>query len=138
MTKGKQWIRLSSTVELLDTPGILWPKFEDQRVGLHLALTGAIRDEILNTEELAMELIHLLEEDYPGMLKGFYQWEEVPFEKYPEKPEAAILEAIASVRGCLAKGGEIDFLKAANLLLENFRNGKIGRITLERPDSEEA
>ena len=60
------------------------------------------------------------------MLKGFYQWEEVPFEKYPEKPEAAILEAIASVRGCLAKGGEIDFLKAANLLLENFRNGKIG------------
>ena len=93
---------------------------------------------ILNTEELAMELIHLLEEDYPGMLKGFYQSEEVPFEKYPEKPEAAILEAIASVRGCLAKGGEIDFLKAANLLLENFRNGKIGRITLERPDSEEA
>lgn len=138
VTKGKQWIRLSSTVELLDTPGILWPKFEDQRVGLHLALTGAIRDEILNTEELAMELIHLLEEDYPGMLKGFYQWEEVPFEKYPENPEAAILEAIASVRGCLAKGGEIDFLKAANLLLENFRNGKIGRITLERPDSEEA
>ena len=138
MTKGKQWIRLSSTVELLDTPGILWPKFEDQTVGLHLALTGAIRDEILNTEELAMELIHLLEKDYPGMLQGFYQWEDAPYEKYPNKPEAAVLEAVASVRGCLAKGGEIDFLKAANLLLENFRNGKIGRITLESPYSEEA
>ena len=133
VTKGKQWIRLSSSVELLDTPGILWPKFEDQTVGLHLALTGAIRDEILNTEELAMELIRLLETDYPGLLQDYYKLGSVDYEKYPNKPEASFLEAIAVVRGCLAKGGGIDFLKAANLLLENFRNGKIGRITLERP-----
>ena len=137
VTKGKQWIRLSSDVELLDTPGILWPRFEDQTVGLHLALTGAIRDEILNTEELAMELIRILEEDYPGLLQDYYKWESVEAEKYPGKPEAAILEAIGKVRGCLAKGGETDFLKAANLLLENFRNGKIGRITLETPVKEE-
>ena len=137
VTKGKQWIRLSSSVELLDTPGILWPKFEDQTVGLHLALTGAIRDEILNTEELAMELIRLLEEDYPGLLQEYYKWESTDDDKYPEKPQAAVLEAIAKVRGCIAKGGETDFLKAANLLLENFRNGKIGRITLESPMSGE-
>lgn len=120
VTRGKQWIRLSNTLELLDTPGILWPKFEDKQVGLNLALTGSVNDNILNTEELALELIKILDESYPNMLEDFY------------KVEKASLEEIARVRGCLKAGAQLDTLKAANILLENFRNGKIGRISLER------
>ena len=120
VTRGKQWIRLSSTLELLDTPGILWPKFEDERVGLNLAFTGAINENILNKEELALELIKILEEGYPDVVRKFY---DIP---------AATLENIASARGCLKTGGELDTLKAANILLENFRNGKLGRISLEK------
>ncbi|MCQ2512535.1 MAG: ribosome biogenesis GTPase YlqF [Lachnospiraceae bacterium] len=137
ITTGKQWIRLSSTLELLDTPGILWPKFEDQSVGLKLALIGSIKDEIINIEELAMELIKVLEKRYPGLISSFYGLENIDYEKYPVKPEAAVLEAIGTVRGCVAKGGEIDFLKAANLLLENFRNGKLGQLSLESPEEYE-
>ena len=129
VTKGKQWIKLSDSLELLDTPGILWPKFEDQSVGLKLALIGSIKDEIINTEELALELIKLLEERYPGMLEGYYkagiEAEDTPLIK---------LEKIARARGCLKAGAELDYLKASNILLENFRNGKIGRISLEEPD----
>ncbi|MCQ2529708.1 MAG: ribosome biogenesis GTPase YlqF [Lachnospiraceae bacterium] len=137
VTTGKQWIRLSSTLELLDTPGILWPKFEDQSVGLKLALIGSIKDEIMNIEELAMELIKVLEKRYPGLISSFYGLENIDYDKYPVKPEAAVLEAIGTVRGCVAKGGEIDFLKAANLLLENFRNGKLGQLSLESPEEYE-
>ncbi len=134
VTTGKQWIRLSSTLELLDTPGILWPKFEDQSVGLKLALIGSIKDEIMNIEELAMELIKVLEKRYPGLISNSYGLENIDYDKYPVKPEAAVLEAIGTIRGCVAKGGEIDFLKAANLLLENFRNGKLGQLSLESPE----
>ena len=130
VTKGKQWIKLSSTLELLDTPGILWPKFEDQSVGLRLALIGSIRDEIINTEELALELIRVLELLYPSCLESFYG-----IETEPEDTYLMILTKIAAARGCYAKGGTEDLLRAANLLLENFRNGKIGRFTLEHPDS---
>lgn len=138
VTKGRQWIRLSGTLELLDTPGILWPKFEDQTVGLKLALIGSIRDEIMNTEELAMELIRILNQRYPGLLCEYYGLENIPYEAYPQKPEAAELEAIAKVRGALMKGGETDYLKAANLLLENFRNAKLGAVSLESPEDLQA
>ena len=134
VTKGKQWIKLSNVLELLDTPGILWPKFEDQTVGLHLAMIGSIKDEILNTEELSLELIKILQEQYPGILQSYYGYADMDPQQYPGKEEVAILEGIAKVRGCIAKGGEWDYLKAANQILENFRNGKIGRITLESPE----
>lgn len=124
VTKGKQWIRLNRSVELLDTPGILWPRFEDQKVGLRLALIGSIKDDILNVEELALELIGFLRESYPGMLAERYLVTE-------EGTNAEILKQVALNRNCLLKGSEVDYLKAANIMLEEFRNGKIGKITLE-------
>ena len=127
VTKGKQWIRLSKDVELLDTPGILWPKFEDQMVGLRLALIGSIKDEILNTDELAVELIRFLRASYPGILAERYVIEE-------EGAESELLRRIAENRKCIGKGGELDYSKAAALLIEEFRSGKLGRITLERPE----
>lgn len=127
VTKGKQWIRLNKNVELLDTPGILWPKFEDQTVGLHLAFIGSIKDEILNTEELAAELIRLLSEYYPGILQEKYEIEEA------EDPYQC-LQGIAQSRHCLLKGNELDTEKAAMLLLDDFRNGRLGRLTLERAE----
>ena len=127
VTKGKQWIRLSKDVELLDTPGILWPKFEDQMVGLRLALIGSIKDEILNTDELAVELIRFLRASYPGILAERYEIEE-------EGAESELLMRIAEKRKCIGKGGELDYSKAAALLIEEFRSGKLGRITLERPE----
>ncbi len=127
VTKGKQWIRLSNTLELLDTPGILWPKFEDQSVGLKLALIGSIKDEIINIEELALELIKVLYERYPGLLSKVFELDEDP-DLY------RMLEAIALKRGCLKSGGVPDTERAANQLLENFRNGKLGNISLEAPN----
>lgn len=128
VTKGKQWIRLNKNVELLDTPGILWPKFEDQTVGLRLAWIGSIKDEILNTEELAAELTGFLVKSYPGVLKEKYEIEESDdgFEN---------LRGIAESRHCLVKGNELDTEKAAKLLLDDFRNGRLGRITLETPEN---
>ena len=99
VTKGKQWIRLNKNVELLDTPGILWPKFEDQSVGLRLALIGSIKDDILNIDELSLELIQILREEYPGVLKERYGMEE-------EGTPAEMLEKIALNRGCIKKGNE--------------------------------
>lgn len=137
VTKGKQWIRLNKQVELLDTPGILWPKFEDQEAGLRLAFIGSIKDEILNTEELAAALIRFLEENYPGGLKEKYQFiqekkAESPVQKESVK-EYGILLQIAESRHCLVRGNELDTEKAASLLLEDFRSGRLGRITLETP-----
>jgi ribosome biogenesis GTPase A len=128
VTKGKQWIRLSKNVELLDTPGILWPKFEDQAVGVRLAMIGSIRDEILNTDELSIELIRFLKESYPGILADRYGVDESR-----ELPD--ILIEIAGNRNCIGRGGELDYSKAAALLIEEFRSGKLGRITLELPDA---
>lgn len=128
VTKGKQWIRLNKNVELLDTPGILWPKFEDQTVGLKLAMIGSIKDDILNVEELALEVIKALQNRYPGALKERYSVEE-------ETEPVAVMEQIAEVRKCLLKGNEPDYLKAANIILDEFRNGKIGRFTLENPEA---
>ena len=126
VTKGKQWIRLNKQVELLDTPGILWPKFEDQEVGLRLAFIGSIKDEILNTEELAAELIKFLNANYPGVLEEKYGVE-------PSDDAYVLLAGIARSRNCLLKGSELDTEKAALLLLDDFRNGKLGRLTLVYP-----
>lgn len=130
VTKGKQWIRLNKNVELLDTPGILWPKFEDQTVGKHLALIGSINDEILNREELAFELIQFLQESYKGILKERYQVDE-------DMDALPVLQAIAENRKCKIRGNELDLTKAAILLIDDFRSGRMGRITLQIPEVQE-
>ena len=124
VTKGKQWIRLNKGVELLDTPGILWPKFEDPDAGKKLAFVGSIKDDILNMEELALNLIEFLRTQYPGVLAKRYGIQE-------EGTQVQILEALARSRGCLKKGEELDYSKASLILFDYFRSGKIGRITLE-------
>ena len=129
VTKGKQWIRLNKNVELLDTPGILWPKFEDQQVGIRLACVGSIKDDILNMEELALLLIDYLRTNYSGLLEKRYGIAE-------EGKGVDVLGEIAKARGCLKKGEELDYVKASGLLFDDFRGGKIGRITLEWVEQE--
>ena len=129
VTKGKQWIRLNKNVELLDTPGILWPKFEDQQVGIRLACVGSIKDDILNMEELALLLIDYLRMNYSGLLEKRYGISE-------EGKGVDVLGEIAKARGCLKKGEELDYVKASGLLFDDFRGGKIGRITLEWVEQE--
>lgn len=126
VTKGKQWIRLDRKLELLDTPGILWPKFEDQQVGMYLAFIGSMNDEIMIAEELACELLDVLFRFYPDSVPRRYAvcWRE---------ESAGTLEEIARSRGCFSRGENLDLRKAANLLLDDFRSGRLGRITLERP-----
>lgn len=126
VTKGRQWIRLNKNVELLDTPGILWPKFEDQTVGMHLAFIGSMNDELINQEELSLELIQVLTKNYPGVLEGRYAVDEA------SAPVDA-LGQIAANRRCLKKGGEYDTVKASGILLEDFRCGRLGRVTIETP-----
>ncbi len=126
VTKGKQWIRLNKNVELLDTPGILWPKFEDQRVGLYLAFVGSIKDELLNIDELSLELIKILQANYPGVLAQRYEVVE-------EQTPAKVLQEIAGNRNCVKKGGELDYSKASALVIDEFRSGRLGKITLEFP-----
>lgn len=129
VTKGKQWIRLNKNVELLDTPGILWPKFESPKVGLRLAFIGSINDEILDTQELAAELVIHLRNVKPDVLQARYGIEE-------DGTGYEVLEKIAEARHCLLKGNQKDTAKAAAILLDEFRNGKLGRITLELPFEE--
>lgn len=126
VTKGKQWIRLNKNVELLDTPGVLWPKFEDEKVGLRLAMIGSVNDEIIDSEELACELIGLLRQLRAGVIAERYGVDE-------NGTGYEVLNRIALARGCLLKGEETDLKKAARILLDEFRNGKLGRITLELP-----
>lgn len=130
VTKGKQWIRLGKDLELLDTPGILWPKFEDRQVGMKLAFIGSINDEILLEDELAIDLIKVLSVSYPGAIEGRFVIEE-------RKNPLETLELIGRARGCFKKGNVIDFDKAASILIDDFRAGKLGRITLELPDVKE-
>lgn len=129
VTKGKQWIRLNSgkngsAIDLLDTPGILWPKFEDQTVGLHLAWIGSIKDELIVHSDLALDLIEFLQMEHAGILEEHYGF-------VPEKDSVRVLEQLASARGCLARGGEPDLEKAAFILLDDFRNARLGSITIE-------
>lgn len=127
VTKGKQWITLKSGLKLLDTPGILWPKFEDESVGLKLAFSGAVRDEIMDIEEVAVHLISFLKEAYPQRLMERYKLEDL------DKPSYEILEDLGRKRGFVISGGEIDTRKAAVILTDEFRGAKLGRITLEWP-----
>lgn len=129
VTKGKQWIRLNKSLELLDTPGILWPKFEDQRVGLHLAMIGSINDEIIHLDELAYELIRFLQKEYAGLLEKRYQIE------IPAGQEAYdTIKAVCVSKKCYLKGEALDIRKASSMIVEDFRNGRIGKITLEMPE----
>lgn len=124
VTKGKQWIRLNKDLELLDTPGILWPKFEDQKIGLRIAWIGSINEDILDTRELAATLLAYLYKEYPNVIAAKYGIEEC------EDGYEALLR-IARKRACLKKGGEADIDRAAGFIMDDFRLGKIGKITLE-------
>ncbi len=126
VTKGKQWIKLNKNVELLDTPGILWPKFEDQDVGLRLAFIGSIKDDLIPSTDLAYEFIKFIVNSYPGLLEARYGIEQ-------SEDALSILRAIAEKRSCRSKGNELDLDKAANIIIDDFRSGKLGKITLESP-----
>ena len=129
VTRRNQWFTIGKGLELLDTPGVLWPKFEDQAVGLRLALIGSIKEEILNTTEMAMEFIGFLKKSYPGVLVERYSVDE-------SKENLEILEEIARIRGCLMKGNQTDIDKAGRLLLEDFRSLRLGKLSLEVPDAQ--
>ncbi len=133
VTKGKQWIRLNKNTELLDTPGILWPKFESVEVGKKISWIGSINDNILVPEEMAIDLLNYITAHYSGLINGKYDVEEA----LPEDSAASLLERIAQRRGCLKKGGEFDLERAANLVLDDFRAVRIGAISLERPEEAE-
>ena len=131
VTRDKQWISTSLGFELLDTPGVLWPKFEDQTVGENLAVTGAIRDEILDSERMAIILCGRLRKKYPLLLSARYKLPDA--ENLAELGDHELFELIGRKRGFLISGGEIDTERTAVMLLDEFRGGKIGRITLEEP-----
>jgi len=124
VTRGKQWVALDKEVELLDTPGILWPKFDDQQVAVKLAYTGAIKDDVIDVYELAANLISYLAENYPTSLRQRYKLSD---------DDIPCLELIARKRGMLISGGEPDLERAAITVLDEFRSGKLGKITLEKP-----
>lgn len=129
VTRGKQWIKVDRGIMLLDTPGVLWPKFVNEQSGYHLAFTGAIKDEVLDKIEIAIKLIDSLKEKRVELLAEKYEISELEEENYK------ILQQIGTSRGCLAAGGTVDTLRAASILLEDFRSGRLGRISLESPDS---
>ena len=129
VTKGKQWNRLNKGLELLDTPGILWPKFEDQTVGLHLAMIGSMNDEIVHLDELAYELIRFLRGEYPGLLEKRYD-----IEISDGQDAYDVIRAVCVSRKCYLKGEELDIMKASSMVVDDFRSGRIGRITLEIPE----
>ncbi|HHX13745.1 MAG TPA: ribosome biogenesis GTPase YlqF [Clostridiales bacterium] len=130
VTKGKQWLTLANGMKLLDTPGILWPKFEDPRTGLNLALCGSIKDEILDPAEMGLALLRALAPRYGDLLIERYKLDELP------EDALEAMELIARKRGFLLSGGRIDYERTGRTLLDEFRAGQIGRISLERPDDE--
>lgn len=144
VTKGKQWIKLNDKLELLDTPGILWPRFDDQLVGMRLAMIGSMNDEVINLEELALEVVKYLYSNYKQMLLERYKLTDATDEleaaydedaMFPENTvPLAIIDRIAKLRGCIKKGNETDYVKVSNLILDDFRSGKIGKISLEATD----
>ncbi|WP_173471785.1 ribosome biogenesis GTPase YlqF [Eubacterium ruminantium] len=129
VTKGVQWIRLGNNLDLLDTPGVLWPKFDDKITGINLALIGSINDNILSKYDLALHLIDFLENNYCGIISKRYNIEEV-------KEGHEVLSSIADTRKCILKGGEPDVEKAATILIDDLRNGSLGKISLEEPSAD--
>lgn len=129
VTRNKQWVRINPEIQLMDTPGILWPKFDDELTGIHLAFTGAIKDEIIDVVTLAQKLMEELSVLYPEQLKKRYKLEGIE-----GKTGAALLEEAGRKRGCLAAGGEVDYHRISNIVLDEFRSAKIGRFTLELPE----
>lgn len=128
VTKCKQWIKLKDNIELLDTPGILWPKFEDKQVALNLAFTGAIKDTILDTETLAFKLIEKIMKINSKLLETRYE-----IEIDEEDTALEVMEKIGARRGCIIRGGETDYARVSSIILDEFRSGTIGRITLDYP-----
>ncbi|MBU8907032.1 ribosome biogenesis GTPase YlqF [Desertibacillus haloalkaliphilus] len=131
VTKQQQWIKVGKEMELLDTPGILWPKFEDQTTGFRLAATGAIKDELLDFQEIALFALRYLKVHYPERIKERYKLEEIP------EDALQLYDDIGKKRGCLLSGGYIDYDKAAEIILRELRAGKLGRLSLERPSDYE-
>ena len=137
VTRGKQWVNVDATLDLLDTPGILWPKFEDERTGLHLAFTGAVKDDIMDVETLGCHLMAFMGEHYPEALIAGYKLPALP-EREEEENDVAygyrILQTAAQRRGMRISGGEFDTERMARVLLDEYRGGKLGRFTLETPE----
>ncbi|HAA24640.1 MAG TPA: ribosome biogenesis GTPase YlqF [Ruminiclostridium sp.] len=129
VTRNKQWVRINPEIQLMDTPGILWPKFDDELTGIHLAFTGAIKDEIVDVVALAQKLVEELSVLYPNQLKKRYKLDDIE-----GRSGASILEEAGKKRGCLAAGGEVDYFRISNTVLDEFRAAKIGRFTLELPE----
>lgn len=127
VTKGKQWIRLNKNIELLDTPGILWPKFDNQEVGKRLAMIGSMNDEVIHLDELALDTIKYIMQAYPNNLNERYGVDE-------NQEALQIMKEIAAKRGCLKRGGMVDYEKAALIIMDDYRSGRLGRITLESPE----
>ncbi|CAG7603317.1 Ribosome biogenesis GTPase A [Paenibacillus solanacearum] len=134
VTKGQQWIKVGTEMELLDTPGILWPKFEDQQVGLRLAATGAIKEEILHPEEIAFFAVRYMAVHYADALQERYGVEELPQDTEDANAIVEVMEAIGRKRGAIVSGGRVDLEKASLLILRELRAGKLGRISLELPE----
>ena len=130
VTRGKQWVTVDNSLLLLDTPGILWPKFEDPNVGIRLAYTGAVKDDVLDIEGLSVHLMEMLWRRYPGALKERYKLEDLP----AELPGYALLEAAGRKRGFLLSRGEIDTERMSRVLIDEYRSCKLGRFTLEMPE----
>ncbi len=133
VTVDKQWIAVAKDVDLMDTPGVLWPKFEDPAVGEKLAFTGAVKDQILDVELLAMRLLGWLKEEYPALLARF----KLNPEDLEGREEYELLELVGRRRGMLISGGEVDTLRAAAMILDEYRGGKLGRLSLEAPPKKE-
>ena len=137
VTRGKQWVNVDATLDLLDTPGILWPKFEDERTGIHLAFTGAVKDDIMDVETLACHLMCFLSRRYPKALLDGYKLNALPEQEQEENDIAfgyRLLQVTAQKRGMRISGGEFDTERMARVLLDEYRSGKLGRFTLELPE----
>ncbi|WP_409340996.1 ribosome biogenesis GTPase YlqF [Paenibacillus sp. MBLB4367] len=133
VTKAQQWVKVGTEMELLDTPGILWPKFEDQMVGLRLAATGAIKDEILHVDEVAFYVVRYMAHYYPDALRERYSLEKLPEDVSEADEVVKVMEAIGRRRGCVVSGGRIDLDKTSTLILRELRTNMLGRISMERP-----
>ncbi len=133
VTKGQQWIKVGTEMELLDTPGILWPKFEDELVGYRLAMTGAIREQILNIDDIAFFAMQELTDRYWTALAERYELDKPPSDSHDSDEIVRVMEDIGRRRGCLVSGGRVDLEKASGIILRDLRSGKLGRITLEAP-----